>query len=417
MYRKGVVATARIIEYIEDHLDWLVAKTAGFIRTPSVSGFEGEIAKVLTGCLAESGLKAFTDEAGNVVGSFEEPGTARDKGKVLAFNVHLDTVPAGPRESWKHDPFGGIVEEGKIFGRGASDTKGAWAPIILAMEAVRNCGIRLEGRTVFTAVVMEELGLCAGMKVLLESTLRNALPDYIVLGEPTGLDIAIGHKGKTELEVVTHGRACHASAPWMGKNALYRAATVIQAIERRALEIDTLSGDPLFGKSTLAMTDVTCTPGARNIIPDSCAMYVDYRFLPGETMETVKTSLERYLASDKIEADVRISREDRLTYTGLEVKGQKYIPAFGLDEGHVLVQEASRAVRDVLPHDPKIYRWNFATDGGWSMGKLGIPTIGFSPCEEHLAHTVDEYVRIDSLVSAAKVYAAIIVRLLNGRER
>ena len=416
MYRKGAVLTARITEYIEDRVDWLIAKTTGFIRTPGVSGFEGEIAKVLTGCLAESGLTALTDEAGNVVGAFEESSPAPDEGKVLAFNVHLDTVPAGNHQSWKYHPFGGIVEEGKIFGRGASDTKGAWAPIILAMEAVRNCGIRLEGRVIFTAVVMEELGLCAGMKALLESTLQNALPDYIILGEPTGLDIAIGHKGKTELEVITHGRACHASTPWMGENALYRAAAVIQAMEKKALEIDALPGDPLFGKSTLAMTNVTCTPGVRNIIPDSCAMYVDYRFLPGETMETVRASLERHLTMNKIEADIRVSREDGLTYTGLAVKGQKYIPAFGLDDGHVLVRKASDAAREVLLRSPRVYRWNFATDGGWSMGKLGIPTIGFSPCEEHLAHTVDEYVRIESLVSAAKVYAAMIIRLLNGRE-
>jgi putative selenium metabolism hydrolase len=407
-----------IIEYIENHTEWLIDKTAQFIQTPGMSGQEEEIAGVLVRCLEESGIKPFIDKAGNVVAEYTEDRQNPVPGmkKSLAFNVHLDTVPPGPASSWKHHPFGGITENGRVFGRGASDTKGAWAPIILAMEAVRNCGVRLEGRVMFTAVVMEELGLCAGMRILLESTLRDSLPDYIILGEPTGLGIALGHKGKTEMEITTHGRACHASAPWEGKNAIYRAGAVIAAMEKMAGEIGLESGDPLFGKTSLALTDIGCSPGVRNIIPDACTMAVDCRFPPGDTVDTVKTRVERYLRSNNIDADVRVSEEESKTYTGLPVKDRKLIPAFGLEESHILVREASRAVAETLGQSPSLYRWNFATDGGWSMGKLGIPTIGFSPCEESLAHTVDECVRIDYMVSAAKAYAAMIIRLLNGRQ-
>ncbi|OPY66084.1 MAG: peptidase [Syntrophorhabdaceae bacterium PtaU1.Bin034] len=90
---------------------------------------------------------------------------------------------------------------------------------------------------------------------------------------------------------------------------------------------------------------------------------------------------------------------------------KKYMAGFTLDEDHPLVLAASRAVSSELGRKPLIYRWNFATDGGYSMTALGIPTIGFSPCEEHLAHVVNEYVRIDYMIEAAKAYAALIIEL------
>jgi putative selenium metabolism hydrolase len=402
----------KIIHYIEERTDWLIEQTVEFIKTAGASGSEGAVADTLISCLERSGQRTFKDEAGNVVAAFERMEPRGCGRKTLAFNVHLDTVPPGMPESWKHDPFSGTVEDDKIFGRGASDTKGAWAPIILAMEAVMNSGVSLDGRMVFTAVVMEELGLCAGMKHLLETTFKDSLPDYMILGEPTSLNIAVGHKGKTEFQITTHGRACHASVPWQGANALYAAAPAIASIEKLAREIGSKPEDPRFGRTTFALTDIVCNPGVRNVIPDLCTMFLDCRILPGETPEGIKSRIERHFLRDGIRADVCPSTENMLTYTGLRINGEKFIPAFELNELHPLVTAAAQAVSEAHLKNPKIYRWDFATDGGWSMGKLGIPTIGFSPCEENLAHTVDEYVRIDYMKAAAKAYAAIIIRIL-----
>ena len=412
MAEKGI-----IMDYIQSKSDFLADMTSKFIQTPSPSGSEGEVAKVLLDALRGVGLDAKIDFAGNVIGAMKgDQDRSGMHPKRLAFNVHLDVVPAGPAESWLKDPFSGAITEGRVYGRGASDTKGAWAPMILAMDAVmKNGGVN--GDVLFTAVVMEELTYSIGMKTLLDSTLKDTPPDYIVSGEATSLNIAVGHRGRTELELTTRGRSCHASAPWRGENALYKAGKVITAIEKLSKEMDNGPAHPLLGKSTLALTHIESMPGGHNVIPDLCKMYLDYRFLPGETLETIAGKVRQKLGADKLEADVQAGGSDEVTYTGYRFVGQKYMPGFAIDTGHPLVCEADRAVRDVLGCPPKVQRWDFATDGGYSMGVLGIPTIGFSPCEEQLAHTTNEYVRVDSMVKAAKIYAKMILDICGAAKK
>jgi putative selenium metabolism hydrolase len=401
---------SEISKYIERRVGWLVEITQAFIRTPSVSGAEGPVAQLLVRVLDEAGLAASVDRAGNVVASLE---TSRAPGshQPFAFNVHLDTVPAGPSTSWRYDPFGGEITDGKIYGRGACDTKGAWAPMILAMEAVRESGVVLNRPVLFTGVVMEELTCSTGMKVLLDETLSDTRPAYVILGEPTGLNLAIGHKGRTEIWITTTGKSCHASAPANGDNALYRAAPVIDAVERLAEKLQRQTPDPLFGRSSLAMTDIVCSPGARNVVPDSTTMYVDYRFLPHETAASVEERLRQALTLDWVEGQVRIGEQEGTTYTGLRFDGKKFMAGFTLDEAHPLVTAADEAITSIRGARPSIYRWDFATDGSYSAGVLGIPTIGFSPCDERLAHVIDEYVEIEAMIMAAKVYAAMIIKL------
>jgi len=403
---EGVRLPSRVSDFIDSNLGYLVDATARFIRVPSPSGSEGKVAEILLRELERLGFKSIIDEAGNVVGEMGKSDCAG--GKTLAFNVHLDHVPPGRRECWKYDPFGGVVENGRIYGRGAADTKGSWAPMILAMEAVREF-YEIEGKVFFTGVVMEELTYCFGMKYLLEKTLRKRLPNYIVSGEATSLNVAVGHRGRAELEVVTKGRACHASAPWRGDNALYKAARAIIAMESLSRDLMDGAEDPLLGRSTLSVTDIRCSPGARNVVPDECRFYVDYRFLPRECLEDVLRRINEKVKAEGADANV-IEIEDE-TYTGLKFVGKKYMPGFEISPDHHLVRTSVAAAESVLKFKPKIQRWDFATDGGYSMGVKGIPTVGFSPCEEELAHAPNESVRIDYMEKAAKVYAMMILML------
>ncbi|MBM5804507.1 MAG: YgeY family selenium metabolism-linked hydrolase [Candidatus Verstraetearchaeota archaeon] len=399
----------KVFEHIDSERDRLVKSTVRFIRTPSLSGSEGDVAKVLAEELKTAGLDVQVDPVGNVIGVLRGKGGA-SRGRRLAFNVHLDHVPAGAPELWTHDPFKGTVEDGKIYGRGAADTKGAWAPMILAMEAVKACG-GIRSDVLFTAVIMEELTYSIGMRILLDSTLKETRPDYIVSGEATSLNVAVGHRGRTELEITTKGRSCHASAPWRGENAIYKAAPVISSVERSSKELESEEAHPLLGRSSLALTDITCSPGAHNVVPEYCRMWLDYRFLPTETLETISSKIRGGLKANNADAEVRVCEEEETTYTGVKFKGQKYMPAYAIDAHHPLVRMVAESAEAILSKPPKIQRWDFATDGGYSMGVLGIPTVGFSPCEENLTHAPNEYVRIDYMSKAAKVYAEIIMRL------
>ena len=405
---RSMVDRNRIFEFVDSRSDIIAKMTSEFIRTQSPSGSEAAVAGVLKDALKNVGIEATTDAAGNVIGLMK--GTSQIPGKRLAFNVHLDHVPAGSMDCWEKDPFSGEISDGKVWGRGASDTKGAWAPMIVAMEAVKKNG-GVQGDVLFTGVVMEELSYCIGMKTLLDSTLKDARPDYIVSGEATSLNIAVGHRGRTELELSTGGKSCHASTPWRGENALYKAGRVITGIEKLSRSMVPLPGDAMLGKSTLALTDIECMPGVHNMVPELCKIYLDYRFLPTETQATIIARIKKRLDDDYVTAKISTCEYSEKTYTGLEFKGQKYMPAYLMQQEHPLVKEAQAAVSDAISMQPKIQRWDFATDGGYSMGVLGIPTIGFSPCEEQLAHTPNEYVRTDYMVKAAKVYAELILRL------
>jgi len=399
----------KVLTYIDSKKDRLVNSTVRFIKTPSPSGSEGDVAKVLVEELKTAGLEVKVDSVGNVIGELRGKGGA-DRKKTLAFNVHLDHVPAGAPESWKHGPYNGVVEDGKIYGRGAADTKGAWAPMILAMEAVKACG-GVKGDVFFTAVIMEELTYCIGMRVLLDTTLRDTRPDYIISGEATSLNVAVGHRGRTELELATKGRSCHASAPWRGENAIYKAVPVISSIERLSRELEAEEAHPLLGRSSMALTDIVCSPGAHNVVPDRCRMWLDYRFLPSETLETISRRIKGALTAVSADAEVKVCEAEERTYTGVKFKGQKYMPAYAIDAHHQLVKTVAESAETILFKPPKIQRWDFATDGGYSMGVLGIPTVGFSPCEENLTHAPNEYIRVNYMVRAAKVYAEIMMRL------
>jgi putative selenium metabolism hydrolase len=405
---------SRVKDYIESKAVFLAEATADFIRTPSISGAEGEIARLLLKRMGEMGIEAKADAIGNVLGWVK--GRAPADSKRLAFNVHLDHVPPGERASWKHDPYSGREEGGRVFGRGASDTKGAWAPMLLAMEAIeRNGGVG--GDVIFTAVVMEELTYCAGMRHLLEVTLKESRPDFIVSGEATSLNVAIGHRGRTEIEFVSKGRSAHASAPWRGENALYKAAHIISAMEKLSRGLVMGESHPLLGRSTLALTDIYCSPGAKNVIPDLCKVYMDYRFLPNENTDTILERIRQRMRMDSLDAEVRVVEGEEVSHTGYRFKGRKFMPGFIMDQGHPLVGAAVDSAKAVLASPPRIQRWDFATDGGYSMGVLGIPTIGLSPCEELMAHTVDECVRLDYMMLAAKIYAEMILRLCGGKEQ
>jgi putative selenium metabolism hydrolase len=399
----------QISSFIESNSEYLASATSEFIRTPSPSGSEGAVAQVLLKALKEAGLEASVDTAGNVVGRL--PGRSNVAGrKTLAFNVHLDCVPAGPSEAWRIDPYSGEIAEGRVYGRGASDTKGAWAPMILAMQAIAKSG-GVDGDVLFTAVVMEELSFGIGMRNLLDSTLKGSWPDFIVLGEATDLNIALGHRGRIELELIARGKSCHASTPWKGENALYSAARAITLVEKLSRDMAVLHGHALLGRSTMTMTDIECMPGAHNVIPDLCKIYLDYRFLPHENRETILSLVKRRLDEAFLNVEAHVNGSEEKTYTGLSFKGEKYMPSYVIEPRHDLVRVATEAASTVLQQPPKTRRWDFATDGGYSMGVLGIPTIGFSPCEENLAHTVNEYVQIDYMVKAAKIYSEMILRL------
>lgn len=382
------------------------AMTAFFqdlVRTPSLSTQEREVAARLAGEMRRVGISDVrVDRIGNVIGRI---GTGGDK--KLLFDGHMDTVGVSDPVAWTRDPFGAEIEDGVLYGRGAADMKGALAAMVYAAKMLIDSGVSLDGDLYLVGVVQEEPCEGLAMRVLVEE--EGLRPCWVVLGEPTNLQVSRGQRGRIEMRVTVQGKACHASAPHLGENAIYGAARIIFGLELLA---DQLTDDRLLGRGSLAVTQIESTAGSRNAVPDRCAFYIDRRLTLGETEAKALAEVQSVILRESLRAEAEVTEYRATSYTGYETRQRVYHPAWAMEEDHPLVQATVRTVRNTLGYVPRVQEWVFSTDGVYTMGVASIPTVGFGPGEERYAHTSEEQVRLDDVAAAARVYAQLAVDLL-----
>ena len=373
------------------------------VRIPSHSTQEKAIAERLAAEMAKVGFRDVRiDRIGNVVGR-----VGAGSGPVLLYNGHMDVVGVGDESTWTYDPFGAEIRDGMLYGRGAADMKGALAAMVYGVKALLDHGVILRGELYLTGAVQEEPCEGLGMRILFEE--EGLLPDNVLLGEATNLQISRGQRGRMEIKVTVRGRSCHASAPHRGDNAIYTAARVIFGIEMLSTQ---LADDRFLGPGTLAVTHIENTGGSRNAVPDSCTFYIDRRLTLGETEAKAMAEIQGVLLREEASAALSVSEYASTSYTGYESRLKAYYPAWAIDRDHPLVQQVSRAIRSELGYRPSIDKWAFSTDGVYTMGVAGVPTVGFGPGEERYAHAADERILLDEVVRAAQGYARIAANIL-----
>ncbi|MDE2762956.1 MAG: M20/M25/M40 family metallo-hydrolase [Gemmatimonadota bacterium] len=373
--------------------DGAITFAQDLIRIPSLPGEEGELARrVVTEMEALGYDEVRTDELGSVIGVVRGGG----EGGTVMLSAHLDMVSAGDPDEWEHPPFDGVVAGGYLHGRGAMDIKGPLALQVHAAAALRG---RVAGDIIVAHPVYEERGGW-GMDHLVRPD-GGLSPDVVIIGESTHGDIAIGHRGRTEVEIVAHGLAGHASAPDRARNALDLLPAILAGVRDLAAR---QGSDAVLGPSSVVATGVGAVPASLNVIPDRVTVTLDWRILPEDTGESlvarVRQSLQPHLdragkatwagAADSVQ--VRIATETQRTYTGVEAARRMFSPGFLMDPSDPIVTAAARAVgtRGDSDAPARVRPWTFATDGGWTRGVRGIPTIGFAPGEERHAHTNTE---------------------------
>lgn len=373
------------------------------VRIPSTSCQEKDLAERLAAEMRAVGFdEVWTDRIGNVVGRIG-PGT----GPRLLYNGHMDTVGVGDPAAWSHDPFGADIENGILYGRGATDMKGPLASLVYGVKALKDSRLRLAGDVYVVGVVQEEPCEGYAMRVLVEE--EGLRSDWVVLAEPTNLRVTRGHRGRMELHVTVRGRSAHASMPHLGENAIYGAARIIFSLE---LLSEMLAEDAFLGKGSLAVTRIENTSASKNVIPDTCTFIIDRRLTLGETEAKALAEVEGLIARESVRARVSLAEFDYTSYTGYRCRDVEHYPAWMLPENHPLIQAATRAVRAVTGERPSVGKWDFSTDGVYTMGVAGIPTVGVGPGEESQAHTADECIRLADCYTAARIYGQLAVEVL-----
>jgi putative selenium metabolism hydrolase len=338
------------------------------------------------------------DSMGNTVGRIG------DGPRTLLYDSHIDTVGIGNPAEWGWDPFVGKVEAGRFYARGACDEKGSTPPMIYGLKVARDLGL-LEGWTVYYFGNMEEW--CDGIAPHALVEHEGIRPDFVVIGEPTKMQVYRGHKGRVEIEVVARGRSAHAASNQLGDNALYKVLPLIDGVSRLEPQ---LGDDPFLGHGKITVSDLKISTPSINAVPDQARVYIDRRLTFGESAEGAIEQVRALVPPGLLargEITVEMMKYADPSYTGFVFPVDKYFPAWALDEGHPLVQAGLQAASLVgLPAQPA-GKWNFSTNGIYWMGKAGIPSIGFGPGEEETAHTTQDSVLLADVVKAAEFYALL----------
>ncbi|MFW5772976.1 MAG: YgeY family selenium metabolism-linked hydrolase, partial [Phototrophicaceae bacterium] len=310
------------------------------------------------------------DQMGNVVG------VIGDGPLQLLYDSHIDTVGIGNPDEWQWDPFQGKIEDGILYARGACDEKGSTPGIIYGLALAQELGL-LDGITAYYFGNMEEWNDGSAPHALVE--VEGVKPDFVVIGEPTCMQVYRGQKGRVEFEIRATGRSSHAASNHLGDNAIYKLIPIINAIQE--LEPQFIN-DPFLGEGRVTVTDMHVRTPSINAVPDEALIYIDRRLTFGETPEAELERLRR-LVGERDDISVSILRYDEPSYTGFHFPLDKIYPAWALPEDHPFVEAGQRTGELLWGSMPPSHKWNFSTNGIYWAGKAGIPSIGFGPGDEN----------------------------------
>jgi putative selenium metabolism hydrolase len=388
---------SRLLAAAEEATPAMVRFLQSMVAIPSESADEAAVVTRVADEMRGLGFdEVKIDGFGNVLGRIG------DGPVVIALDGHLDTVGVGDPSTWTRDPYGGAVEGGVLYGRGASDQEAGIAAAVHGARIARDLGL-LEGVQLWvTGTVMEEDcdGLC-WQYILREKVLR---PDVVVITEPTNLGVYRGHRGRMEIEVRTQGRSAHGSAPERGDNAVYKMAPILADVERHDREL-AATADPFLGKGSVTISAIRSTSPSLCAVADSCTIHLDRRLTRGETLESAVEAIRALPSVRAAQATVTVLDYAREGYTGLTYPTQKYYPTWVMEASDPAVIAAVEAATVALGKPPRVDKWVFSTNGVATRGLFGVPTVGFGPADEIHAHTPDDQCPVDHLTRAAAFYA------------
>jgi succinyl-diaminopimelate desuccinylase len=377
--------------------DLVVELTRDLIRFPSVNppGDEEEIAQFLGRRMSELGLEVqlqpLVYRRANVIGRLPGSGSGH-----LVLTGHLDVVPTG-EQPWSHDPFAADLVDGRIYGRGSADMKSGVAAMVGAAAALASSGFRPSADLIIAATAGEEAGLFGARGMAAQRSLEGS--SYLVVGEPTGLDVYIGEKGIVWLDVVAYGRTGHGSMPWLGVNAVSFMARLIPRLEEYPFPYEE-SG--LLGKPTLSV-NVIRGGNKTNVIPDACRITIDMRTVPSQRNDELIGAVR-----DLAESVAReMNSELRVEIEVDQNEGPVETP-----EGHPLVDATVSVVSEVRGETPRVSGVTYGTDAAVLGPAFDLPMVICGPGEPGMAHQPDENVSVEQIVQAAQIYADLAERLL-----
>jgi len=327
--------------------------------------------------------------------------------RTLLLNGHMDVVPAG--SGWTVPPYGGVIRDGRLWGRGACDMKGGLAAILAVAKAYRDAALQPEGNILFTFVVDEEMGGKKGTGFLADRGLLKA--DMAIVAEPSNFRLSVSEGGVVWIKLIIHGKQAHTINAKAAINPIEKASKVIQELQRLNEKLQKFR-HPKFGSPVLSV-NVIRGGDKINLVPAQCVLQADLRLPPGIGI-SVKEA-QAYIEQSLKELTI----QDPLLRMEMEFSVVAY--PFEQPEDTQIVDLLKSATKAVLGHEAEW--WHRGTgailpkedsDVFHLWTKCRIPSVYFGPGEVELAHAVDESIRIEEIVQAAKIFTLTAFMAVGG---
>jgi succinyl-diaminopimelate desuccinylase len=331
-------------------------------------------------------------------------------GRTLMFEGHTDVVTEGDPALWRDPPFEAVIRDGRLYGRGANDMKAGLVCALAALRAIARSGVRLRGRVLLGALCDEE-GRMTGVKHFVESGWADQVTAAIIC-EPEENHLCVAQKGVMWLRAVVRGVMAHGAMPLSGVNAAYplaRFLSAVHALEER--EIALHGRDPLLGQPSITPTIVLSPErGAgepqNNVMPGAAEAVLDFRLIPGQDPDGLARQTGQLLEA-AVAVDARLSAELEV----LEVRHPTRT-----DRAEPVVTALASGYADLAGAEPVYGGVPGSTDGTILNARKGIPIVTCGPGDIHIPHHIDEWVSLDEIRQAARLYVLAALRYLGVDE-
>ncbi|WP_442951201.1 peptidase [Paenibacillus sp. 481] len=335
----------------------------------------------------------------NVVGVCRGTGGGRS----IILNGHVDVVPEGNRELWDDDPFGGVIKDGKLFGRGATDMKGGSVSLLLAVQALQELGVKLQGDVIVQSVVEEESGGAGTLAAIL----RSYKADAALIPEPTNMKIFPKQQGSMWFRLHIKGRSAHGGTRYEGVSAIELAMPVITHLQTLEQVRNARITDPLYASNPIPIPiNIGTITGGNwpSSVPDTVQLEGRMGVAPDESLEQAKQEMADWLARL---AEQHVWFRDNPPI--LEWFGARWVPG-SVDADHELLSILAQQYRNVRHEEPVIEASPWGTDGGLLTVLAETPCIVFGPGETKVAHYPNEYMELERMFEAAEIIALTLVQ-------
>ncbi|MCA1063068.1 peptidase [Rossellomorea sp. AcN35-11] len=341
----------------------------------------------------------------NVVGVLKGSGGGRS----LLLNGHIDVVPEGEREGWTNDPYSGVIEDGKLYGRGSTDMKGGSVALLLALEVIKELNVPLKGDIIFESVIEEESGGTGTLAALL----RGYKADAAIIPEPTNMKLFPKQQGSMWFRIKVKGKPAHGGTRYEGVNAIDKAYTVIRALQHLESSRNGKVEDPLYSSIPIPLPiNIGRIESGKwpSSVPDLAVIEGRVGVGPWETMPEVEKEVEAVISN--------LNKVDPwFEHHPVEIEwfGGRWQPG-DLPCDHELVKSLSHYMKQVLRTTPIVEASPWGTDGGILSKGGDIPVIVFGPGTTEVAHDKDEYIELDRIYQTAEILSLFILDWCNKKK-